>query len=52
VFVLEGEYTQALLAAERRFVADLLEEIEAGTLEGIAAWRAWSSAEQDKPATR
>lgn len=42
MFVLENEYTQALLAAERDFVAGLIADIEQGSLEGIDAWRQWS----------
>jgi len=42
LFVLENEYAQALLTAERQFVAALLADIEQGTLEGLEAWRQWS----------
>ncbi len=43
LFVLEWEYSTALLAAERAFVAQLVEQIEHGTLEGLDAWRSWST---------
>lgn len=39
VFLLEGEYQDALLKAELDFVRELAKEIRDGTLEGLEAWR-------------
>jgi DNA-binding PadR family transcriptional regulator len=39
LFVLETEYSQRLIAAERDFVAALLAEIEDGTFERLDEWR-------------
>ena len=41
LFALEEEYAEALLVAERSYVADLADEIRKGTLEGIEMWRSW-----------
>jgi DNA-binding PadR family transcriptional regulator len=40
LFILETEYEQRLLAAERDFVAELLAEIEDGSFERLDEWRA------------
>jgi len=39
VFALEADYVEALLRAERTYVADLAAEISKGTLEGLGLWR-------------
>lgn len=39
VFTVEGELAGALVRAERDFVAALVDEMAAGTLEGIGLWR-------------
>jgi len=41
LFALENEYGEALLLAERAFVAELSAEITKGTLDGIDLWRRW-----------
>ena len=41
LFALENEYGEALLLAERAFVADLSAEITKGSLDGIDLWRTW-----------
>jgi DNA-binding PadR family transcriptional regulator len=42
LFALEGEYVEALAAAEVAFVRDLVADLESGRLEGLDLWRAWS----------
>ncbi|GAA3390959.1 PadR family transcriptional regulator [Cryptosporangium minutisporangium] len=39
IFVLETEYEAAMRDAEIRFVRDLLDDIETGTLSGLDGWR-------------
>lgn len=46
LFALESEYSAAILAAERAFVAGLRAEITDGTLDGLPHWRAWHAAER------
>jgi DNA-binding PadR family transcriptional regulator len=41
LFVVEGEYVEALLRAELDFVDRLVKDIQTGALEGIDEWRAW-----------
>lgn len=41
LFALESEYGEAVLLAERTFVADLAAEIRKGSLDGIDLWRSW-----------
>ncbi|WP_254127059.1 hypothetical protein [Aquihabitans sp. G128] len=45
VFALESDYGEALLRAERSYVADLAAEIRKGTLEGIGMWRRFYDAD-------
>ena len=37
--MVEGEYVEALLEAERAFVDRLIKDIEGGSLDGIELWR-------------
>lgn len=39
LFAIEGEYANAVLAAELEFVRGLIAELEAGTFENLALWR-------------
>jgi DNA-binding PadR family transcriptional regulator len=39
IFELESEYEEQLLRAELKFVTALVEEMTAGTLEGLEMWR-------------
>ncbi|HEY7223666.1 MAG TPA: PadR family transcriptional regulator [Micromonosporaceae bacterium] len=39
LFVIEDEYRAALRRAETAFVAALLDDLEAGSFDGLAAWR-------------
>jgi DNA-binding PadR family transcriptional regulator len=41
LFELEVEYEEELLSAERKFVRALIEDIEAGVLEGLEMWRSF-----------
>jgi DNA-binding PadR family transcriptional regulator len=41
LFLVENEYTLALVDAEAAWVRALLEELEAGTFPGLAAWQAF-----------
>ena len=41
LFAIEEEYSEALLIAERAYVADLAAEIRKGSLDGIELWRSW-----------
>jgi DNA-binding PadR family transcriptional regulator len=41
LFELEVEYEEELLSAERRFVRALIEDIEAGVLEGLEMWKSF-----------
>jgi DNA-binding PadR family transcriptional regulator len=38
LFMVEGEYVEALLRAERTFVEHLIKDIEGGSLDGIELW--------------
>jgi DNA-binding PadR family transcriptional regulator len=44
LFTIEADYYGAMLAAERRFVAALVEEIRTGTLEGVPFWKDFHAA--------
>jgi DNA-binding PadR family transcriptional regulator len=39
LFVIEGDYLQALRRAELAFVSNLIQQIEDGTLQGVDVWR-------------
>lgn len=39
IFLVEGEYHQALLEAEARWVRELIRELDSGTFSGLAEWR-------------
>ena len=41
LFAIEDEYNEALMRAEREFVADLAAEIRKETLDGIEFWKDW-----------
>ena len=41
LFDLEGEYAQAMLAAELQFVRDLVRDMDKDALDGLAEWRSW-----------
>ena len=41
LFELEVEYEEELLSAERKFVRALIEDIEAGVLEGLEMWKSF-----------
>ena len=41
LFLIENEYTAALVAAEAAWVASLLSELIAGTYPDLARWRTW-----------
>ncbi len=41
IFELESEYEERQLAAELKYVNDLVDEISSGTLEGLEMWRAF-----------
>lgn len=40
MFAIEADYVRVLRRAERAFVADIIEKIRAGTLDGVDVWRA------------
>lgn len=42
LFILEGEYANALLQTELAWIKSLIEDMEAGTLDGLAGWRQWA----------
>lgn len=44
LFLIEGEYVEALLRAEIEFVARLVTELRDGTFPDLDAWRSWSAA--------
>jgi DNA-binding PadR family transcriptional regulator len=44
LFELEVEYEEELLSAERTFVRALIEDIEAGVLEGLEMWKSFHAA--------
>jgi DNA-binding PadR family transcriptional regulator len=39
LFAIEADYARALKRAEREFVADLIDKIKKGTLDGVDVWR-------------
>ena len=41
LFLVEGEYTIAMLEAEATWVRSLLDELTSGTYPGIEDWRKW-----------
>ncbi|HEX8803198.1 MAG TPA: PadR family transcriptional regulator [Acidimicrobiales bacterium] len=41
LYLLESEYTAALLRAELDFTAELVRDIESGALAGLDDWRSW-----------
>lgn len=41
VFLIENEYTVAIMAAEAAWVQSLLDELISGTYPGLSAWRHW-----------
>ncbi len=41
VFLIENEYTVAIMAAEAAWVQSLLDELISGTYPGLSAWRQW-----------
>jgi DNA-binding PadR family transcriptional regulator len=41
LFLIENEYTAAIVAAEAAWVAVLLEQLISGTYPGLTDWRAW-----------
>ena len=43
LFMVEGEYVEALLRAERTFVEHLIKDIEGGSLDGIELWHGLSA---------
>jgi len=47
LFELETEYEEQLLAAELKFVTRLVDEMSAGTLEGLDIWRAFHAEDFD-----
>ena len=47
IFGLEAEYEERQLAAERKFVTALADEMQSGTLEGLDLWRLFQSDEFD-----
>ena len=47
IFGLEAEYEEGQLAAERKFVSALADEMQSGTLEGLDLWRLFQSDEFD-----
>lgn len=49
LFALEAEYAEALLRAEREFVADLVGEIRKGSLEGYDLWAGWYATDHQGP---
>lgn len=49
LFILEAEYSAALLATEHAFVTALLEELESGAFEGLVAWQSWHEADRPEP---
>jgi DNA-binding PadR family transcriptional regulator len=46
LFVLEGEYGEALLRAELEFVRGLVADIENDKLEGLDEWRSWYESDE------
>ncbi|MCU1487235.1 MAG: transcriptional regulator, PadR-like family [Actinomycetia bacterium] len=48
LFMVEGEYVEALLQAERGFVEQLVKDIEGGSLDGIELWRGLFAPEGDQ----
>ncbi len=46
LFVLEGEYSRAMLAAEQQFVQALIDELADDRFDGQQAWRQWSQANE------
>ncbi len=46
LFLLEDEYMSRLLEAELDWVRKLVEDIEAGSLEGLEHWKAWTDGER------
>ncbi len=49
LFELEAEYEEELLAAELKFVRALIEDIEAGVLEGLETWKSFHADGADPP---
>ncbi len=47
IFELEAEYEESQLAAELKFVTALVDEMQAGTLEGLDIWRMFQSEDFD-----
>jgi DNA-binding PadR family transcriptional regulator len=42
LFILEGEYANALLQTELHWIKGLIADMEAGTLDGLDGWRRWA----------